>query len=145
MAEAFISSSSGGRNAEYTCAILSGRALPLIRIEPDGEFYDYHAKYISNDTRYHCPSGLPAELEAHCQNICLSAFELLGARGWGRVDFLLDQQHRPWLLEANLVPGMTSHSLVPMAARASGLSFEDLCWTLLASTLPECGSEGRAT
>lgn len=134
MAERFIDS--GAAKAEYTCAILDGQALPTIRIEPDGEFYDYHAKYISNDTRYSCPSGLPAALEAQAQQMCAQAFELLGARGWGRVDFLLDTQQRPWLLEANLVPGMTSHSLVPMAARAVGLSFEDLCWAILETTLP---------
>lgn len=123
---------SGG---EYTCSILDGQALPIIRIEPDGEFYDYHAKYISNDTRYHCPSGLPDALEARIRAMCLEAFELLGASGWGRVDFLLDEHDEPWLLEANLVPGMTSHSLVPMAARAVGLSFEDLCWRILQTTL----------
>lgn len=129
MAEAFIA---GG---EFTCAVLRGRPLPLIRIVPDGEFYDYHAKYISNDTRYHCPSGLSEEMEARFQAMCAEAFELLGARGWGRVDFLLDAQQRPWLLEANLVPGMTSHSLVPLAARTAGLSFEDLCWAVLETTL----------
>ncbi|MGQ0699140.1 MAG: D-alanine--D-alanine ligase [Panacagrimonas sp.] len=132
MAERFID---GGPNkAEYTCAIVDGRALPTIRIEPDGEFYDYHAKYISDKTRYECPSGLPAALEARMQSLALQAFELLDARGWGRIDFLLDAQGQPWLLEANLVPGMTSHSLVPMAARAAGMSFEDLCWTLLETT-----------
>ncbi|EIT69175.1 MULTISPECIES: D-alanine--D-alanine ligase [Hydrocarboniphaga] len=125
---------------EYTCAILDGQALPTIRIEPDGEFYDYNAKYISNDTRYHCPSGLPAALEAEIQALSLRAFELLGASGWGRVDFLLDEQQRPWLLEANLVPGMTSHSLVPMAAKAVGLSFADLCWRILQTTLSSEGT-----
>lgn len=129
MAEQFIA---GG---EYTCAILDGRALPAIRIEPDGEFYDYNAKYISNNTRYHCPSGLPAELETAIQKTCLAAFDLIGARGWGRVDFMLDAQNRPWLIEVNLVPGMTSHSLVPMAAKAVGLSYADLCWALLETTV----------
>lgn len=133
MAERFISG--GPKKAEYTCAILDGRALPTIRIEPDGEFYDYHAKYISNDTKYACPSGLPEALETRARRMCLDAFELLGARGWGRVDFLVDEQQRPWLLEANLVPGMTSHSLVPMAARATGMSFEDLCLAILSTTL----------
>ena len=123
---------SGG---EYTCAILDGQALPTIRIVPPGEFYDYDAKYLSDDTRYHCPSGLSAALEAEIQELCLRAFELLGASGWGRVDFLLDEQQRPWLLEANLVPGMTSHSLVPMAAKAVGLSFDELCWRILQTTL----------
>jgi D-alanine-D-alanine ligase len=123
---------SGG---EYTCSILDGEALPIIRIEPDGEFYDYNAKYISDNTRYHCPSGLSEALETRIRAMCLEAFELLGASGWGRVDFLLDEHNEPWLLEANLVPGMTSHSLVPMAARAVGLSFEDLCWRILQTTL----------
>ncbi|MGQ0531010.1 MAG: D-alanine--D-alanine ligase [Panacagrimonas sp.] len=138
MAERYIANASG---AEYTCAILDGAALPMIRIEPDGEFYDYHAKYISNDTHYHCPSGLPADLEQRMQTLALQAFELLGARAWGRVDFLLDDQQQPWLLEANLVPGMTSHSLVPMAARAAGLSFEDLCWRILETTLTPDGGD----
>ena len=133
MAERFIAG--GPTKAEYTCAILDGRALPTIRIEPDGEFYDYHAKYISNDTKYACPSGLPDALEQEARAMCSEAFELLGARGWGRVDFLLDEAQQPWLLEANLVPGMTSHSLVPMAARAVGMSFEDLCWAILSTTL----------
>ncbi|WP_420464509.1 D-alanine--D-alanine ligase [Panacagrimonas sp.] len=126
---------------EYTCAILDGAALPTIRIEPDGEFYDYHAKYVSERTRYVCPSGLPAELEARIQGICLQAFDLLGAHGWGRVDFLLDAQQQPWLLEANLVPGMTSHSLVPMAAAAVGMDFGALCWAILETTLPQAVSD----
>ncbi|MDB5969563.1 MAG: D-alanine--D-alanine ligase [Hydrocarboniphaga sp.] len=133
MAEQFIGGGSLGQ--EFTCAILDGAALPTIRIVPPGEFYDYDAKYLSNDTRYHCPSGLPLALESEVQALCLRAFEALGAGGWGRVDFLLDGDDRPWLLEANLVPGMTSHSLVPMAAAAIGLSFEDLCWRILETTL----------
>lgn len=129
MAEQFIS---GG---EYTCAVLDGEALPVIQIVPDGEFYDYHAKYVSNQTQYHCPSGLPIETERRVQEICLRAFELIGARGWGRVDFMLDSAGMPWLIELNLVPGMTSHSLVPMAAKAAGMSYSDLCWALLETTL----------
>lgn len=129
IAERFVA---GG---EYTCAIIGGRALPLVRIEPDGEFYDYHAKYVSEDTRYHCPCGLDEQTEAQLQALCLRAFEAIGAQGWGRVDFLLDADRRPWLLEANLVPGMTSHSLVPMAAAAVGIDFGRLCWRLLESTL----------
>jgi len=124
---------------EYTCAILDGEALPVIRIEPDGEFYDYHAKYISNNTQYHCPAGLAPDQERRIREICLSAFELIGASGWGRVDFMMDAQGQPWLLEANLVPGMTSHSLVPMAAKVHGLSYADLCWRLLETTLPDSG------
>lgn len=120
---------------EYTCAIVDGEALPVVRIEPDGEFYDYNAKYISDNTRYHCPSGLSAAQEQSIQQICLRAFELLGATSWGRIDFMMDSSGRFWLLEANLVPGMTSHSLVPMAARARGLSYAELCWRLLETTL----------
>ncbi|SEQ93164.1 D-alanine-D-alanine ligase [Solimonas aquatica] len=133
MAERFIAGGAGGH--EFTCAILGEEALPLIRIEPEGEFYDYHAKYLSDNTRYHCPSGLDAALENEIRGICLRAFQLLGARGWGRVDFMLDAQNRPWLIEANLVPGMTSHSLVPMAARARGIDYETLCWRILEDTL----------
>jgi D-alanine-D-alanine ligase len=125
---------------EYTCSIVDGEALPIIRIEPDGEFYDYHAKYISNDTRYHCPAGLSAEEEMRFRQLCLRAFRLIGARGWGRVDFLLDEQRRPWLLEMNLVPGMTTHSLVPMAARAVGMDYSELCWRVLETTLPPAGA-----
>ena len=132
MAERFIAG--GPQGHEFTCAILDGEALPTIRIVPDGEFYDYNAKYLSDNTRYHCPSGLEPNLEREIQAICLRAFELLGARGWGRVDFMLDAQDRPWLIEANLVPGMTSHSLVPMAARARGIDYPELCWRILEST-----------
>ncbi|HEY0973108.1 MAG TPA: D-alanine--D-alanine ligase [Solimonas sp.] len=133
MAERFIGGGSQGH--EFTCAILDGEALPTIRIVPPGEFYDYDAKYLSDDTRYHCPSGLDAALETEIQGICLRAFALLGARGWGRVDFMLDADNRPWLIEANLVPGMTSHSLVPMAAQARGIDYPDLCWRILEGTL----------
>jgi D-alanine-D-alanine ligase len=122
---------------EYTCAMLDGTALPLIRIEPAAEFYDYQAKYLSDDTRYHCPAGLVPTHEAELASMCAQAFELIGGRGWGRVDFMLDGQGKPWLLEVNTVPGMTSHSLVPMAARAAGMSYEDLCWALLETTFVE--------
>lgn len=133
MAERFIG---GGRQGqEFTCAILNGEALPTIRIVPPGEFYDYDAKYLSDETRYHCPSGLDEALEREAQAICLRAFQLLGARGWGRVDFMLDADDRPWLIEANLVPGMTSHSLVPMAAAARGIDYAELCWRILEGTL----------
>lgn len=121
---------------EFTCAILKGRALPLIRIEPDGEFYDYHAKYLSEQTRYHCPVGLPAAQEAELQALCLRAFDVIGARDWGRVDFLMGADGQPWLLEINTLPGMTSHSLVPLAARAAGIETVDLVLSILAATLP---------
>ena len=131
MAERFIA---GG---DYTCAILDGQPLPLIRIEPEGEFYDYHAKYISDRTNSVCPAGLDPLHEAELARICARAFELVGGRGWGRVDFMLDAQGKPWLLEVNTVPGMTSHSLVPMAARAAGMDYEELCWAGLETTLGE--------
>jgi len=133
MAERFVTC--GPRHPEFTCAILGQRALPTIRIEPDGEFYDYHAKYISSDTRYICPSDLSDTLESRIREMCVKAFDLLGARGWGRIDFLLDERSEPWLLEANLVPGMTSHSLMPMAARAAGIGFDELVWRILEDTL----------
>ncbi|MCC6207750.1 MAG: D-alanine--D-alanine ligase [Gammaproteobacteria bacterium] len=133
MAEKFISCGAG--NPEFTCAILGRRALPTIRIEPDGEFYDYRAKYLSDETRYVCPSGLSAAVEERVRALCLRAFDLLGARGWGRIDFLMDARNEPWLLEANLVPGMTSHSLMPMAARAEGIDFAELVWRILEETL----------
>ncbi|MGB0955115.1 MAG: D-alanine--D-alanine ligase [Panacagrimonas sp.] len=132
MAERFIDS--GPQRHEYSCAVLHGQALPLVRIQPDGDFYDYKAKYLSEQTRYDCPAPLDAELAARCQDWCVKAFESVGAQTWGRVDFMLDRQGNPWLIEVNLVPGMTTHSLVPMAARAAGISFEDLCLRILSAT-----------
>lgn len=120
---------------EYFCSILNEEALPLIRLETSREFYDYEAKYVSNDTRYHCPCGLPEEREHELQEMCLKAFEAVDARGWGRVDFMLDADNKPWLVEVNTVPGMTDHSLVPMAARAIGVSFDELVVRILAQTL----------
>ena len=117
--------------AEYTVAILQGRSLPSIRIETPQKFYDYEAKYFRDDTRYFCPSGLSAPAEQHLANLALAAFGAAGAEGWGRVDFMLDPSGRPLLLEINTVPGMTSHSLVPMAARALDISFELLAWRVL--------------
>lgn len=117
--------------AEYTIAILGERALPVIRLETPHSFYDYEAKYRATTTRYHCPCGLPADAEAELQALALEAFRLAGGHGWGRVDLMCDSDGRPWLLEVNTVPGMTDHSLVPMAARAAGLSFEELVWQIL--------------
>jgi D-alanine-D-alanine ligase len=117
--------------AEYTVAVLHRRALPAIRIEAANAFYDYDAKYLRNDTKYHCPAGLSAPAEAHLASLALAAFDAVGAEGWGRVDFMADQAGRPLLLELNTVPGMTDHSLVPMAARAAGLDFDELCWQIL--------------
>ncbi|MDT8450622.1 MAG: D-alanine--D-alanine ligase [Wenzhouxiangellaceae bacterium] len=126
---------------EYTCAVLAGEALPLIRIATPREFYDYEAKYSSDQTEYHCPCGLDPARERTLRTLALQAFDVLGCRGWGRVDFLVDGDHRPWLLEVNTVPGMTDHSLVPMAAAAAGLSFEQLVWRILL-TAEGAGCEG---
>jgi D-alanine-D-alanine ligase len=116
---------------EYTASILAGEALPLIRIETPRAFYDFEAKYAAGDTQYHCPCGLPPARERALQTLALSAFDVLGCRGWGRVDLLLDADGEPWLLEANTVPGMTDHSLVPMAAAAGGMDFDALIRRIL--------------
>ena len=116
---------------ELTVAILGEQVLPIIRIETPREFYDYEAKYIADDTRYLIPCGLPARKEKELQALSLKAFRALGCRGWGRVDLMLDKRGRPFLLEVNTSPGMTDHSLVPMAARAVGISYEDLCVKVL--------------
>ena len=116
---------------EYTVAILQGTALPSIRIETPRAFYDYEAKYLRDDTKYHCPSGLSQPAEQHMASLALAAFDASGAEGWGRADFMMDKAHRPLLLEINTVPGMTDHSLVPMAARAAGIDFEELVWRVL--------------
>lgn len=118
---------------EVTAAILGGKALPLIRLETPRVFYDYEAKYFANDTRYICPSGLPEAQERAIQEAALRAFELIGCSGWGRVDVMLDRAGTPYLLEINTIPGMTDHSLVPMAARASGIEFDELCMRILES------------
>jgi D-alanine-D-alanine ligase len=122
---------------EFTVAILGETALPLIRLEPaeDKAFYDFEAKYLRNDTQYHCPAGLPDDKEQALRRLALDAFRLLGGRGWGRVDLMLDRFGNPYLLEANTSPGMTDHSLVPMAARAAGRDFDALCLAILEQTL----------
>ncbi len=116
---------------ELTVAILDGRALPVIKLEAEGEFYDFDAKYVSDETAYICPCGLASELEIEVQELAVRAFELASCSGWGRVDILLDKDQRPYLLEVNTVPGMTSHSLVPMAAKESGLDFNQLVLRIL--------------
>ena len=133
--------------AEYTVAILQGAALPSIRIETPRTFYDYEAKYFRDDTRYFCPSGLSPPAEAHLASLALGAFEAAGASGWGRADFMMDASGRPLLLEINTIPGMTSHSLVPMAARAVGIDFDELAWRVLETSLarrtaPPAGAKG---
>jgi D-alanine-D-alanine ligase len=117
---------------ELTAGILGESVLPLIRIETPREFYDYQAKYFTDDTRYLIPCGVSKKKEQQLQALSLQAFHALGCRGWGRVDLMLDRRGRPFLLEINTAPGMTSHSLVPMAAKAVGLSYEDLCVKILA-------------
>ncbi|MDK9725578.1 MAG: D-alanine--D-alanine ligase [Sterolibacteriaceae bacterium MAG5] len=131
LAERFLA---GG---EFTVGIVGERALPVIRIVPATEFYDYEAKYLRDDTQYRVPSGLDAALEAEVQALAKRAFAVLGGRGWGRIDVMLDAAGRPYVLEANTAPGMTDHSLVPMAARAAGLSFEQLVVEVLG--MASCG------
>ena len=116
---------------EYTVSILNNNALPSIKITSDHDIYDYHSKYFSSKTQYLCPSDLTSQQELNLQNIALEAFNLTGASGWGRVDFILDKDRNPFLLEINTVPGMTSHSLVPMAAKASNMSFNELVIKIL--------------
>ncbi|MFC1749251.1 D-alanine--D-alanine ligase [Pseudomonadota bacterium] len=128
--------------AEYTVAILDGEALPAIRLETPNDFYDYEAKYQTDTTQYHCPCGLSAEKEAELQKLAVEAFALVGASGWGRVDFMADELGRFYLLEVNTVPGMTSHSLVPMAAKAAGLSFNNLVWRILETSVDACKEGG---
>jgi len=134
VAEQFIA------GAELTVTILKGEALPAIRMSTDNEFYDYQAKYESNDTRYFCPAGLPDELEQEVRHLALQAFNALDCAVWGRVDVMLTADNRPLLLEVNTVPGMTSHSLVPIAAAATGRSFEDLVVEILETTLEQDGA-----
>ncbi|KPK07147.1 MAG: D-alanine--D-alanine ligase [Betaproteobacteria bacterium SG8_39] len=125
MAEKFI------EGTELTVGILDDAVLPIIKLETPRDFYDYQAKYIADDTRYILPCGLPPARERELQALSREAFDALGCRGWGRVDLMLDADGAPYLLEVNTAPGMTDHSLVPMAARAVGLSYEDLCLRIL--------------
>lgn len=116
---------------EFTAAVLDGRVLPLIELKTGREFYDYAAKYESGDTEYVCPCDLPESIEARLARLCLDAFEVVGAAGWGRVDFMLGAVGQAWLLEVNTTPGMTEKSLMPMAARAAGIEFKELVWRIL--------------
>ena len=120
---------------EYTVAILGESPLPAICLETPHDFYDYEAKYQANDTRYLCPCGLTDEDEQRLQRLALAAFKALGAKGWGRVDIMCDQDGTPFVIELNTVPGMTDHSLVPMAAKAAGIGFDELVLRILAQTL----------
>lgn len=119
------------RGAEYTIAVLQGKALPIIKLETPRDFYDFAAKYEDDRTTYLCPCGLSEAQEEALQNLALQAFQAVGASGWGRVDLMLDTENQPWLLEVNTVPGMTSHSLVPMAAKATGMDFDHLVLAIL--------------
>lgn len=129
LAEQFIGA------GEYTVAVLGKEPLPMVKIEPKGDFYDYEAKYLSDQTDYLCPCGLPAEKEREIQQLAMKAFDVLGCRGWGRIDILLDADGKAYLLEANTLPGMTDHSLVPMAAKAAGIGFDDLVWHILENSM----------
>ncbi|MBQ4855324.1 D-alanine--D-alanine ligase [Rhodanobacter sp. B2A1Ga4] len=121
---------------ELTVAILGRQVLPSIHIVPKGAFYDYNAKYIAEDTRYLCP-GLEGDAETELRALALAAFDALGCQGWGRVDVMRDRQGRNWLLEVNTAPGMTSHSLVPKAAKAAGIDYQELCWRVLETSFRE--------
>lgn len=123
---------------EYTAAILCDQALPLIRLETSNAFYDYEAKYLSEDTQYHCPCGLDVETENDLQDLAQQAFDALGAEGWGRVDLMRNSRGETFLIELNTLPGMTDHSLVPMAARQAGMSFNELVLKIL-----DCSMESQ--
>lgn len=120
---------------EYTVAILADKALPSIKIQANATFYDYEAKYLSDKTEYFCPSGLDAERENELAQLCINAFKSIDGKGWGRVDVMTDLNGKFYTLEVNTVPGMTSHSLVPMAAKASGIDFEKLVLAILEESL----------
>lgn len=122
---------------ELTCAIIGDEALPVVEIRPANshQFYDYDAKYRDDNTRYLCPAPLDAALSGEIQALTRRAFAGIGAKGWARVDFILDEANRPWLLEINMAPGMTSHSLVPLAGKAAGLDFQAVVLKILAQTL----------
>ena len=124
-----------GLSGEYTVAILDGEALPIIKIVPAAEFYDYEAKYFRDDTHYICPATLPSAQTTEIQRQALTAFHQLGCEGWGRVDFLMDEHGRHYWLEVNTLPGMTSHSLMPMAAAAAGIDFGPLTLAILSHSL----------
>lgn len=125
LAERFV------KGMEVQVPVLGDATLPSIRIETPHEFYDYDAKYLANDTRYHCPSGLPDAQEAELAKLARDAFAVLGCHGWGRADLMLDANGSAYLLEMNTIPGMTDHSLVPMAARAAGMNFDELVLSIL--------------
>lgn len=122
---------------EYTVAVIGETALPIIRLETPNQFYDFEAKYVSESTEYLCPCGLSETAEKEMQTLALQACKALSVTGWGRVDLMVDAEGKPWLIEVNTIPGMTDHSLVPMAAREAGISFDELVWLILESTVSE--------
>ena len=121
--------------AEFTVPVLQGKALPAIELQTDREFYDYTAKYLSDDTRYICPCDLDEKAHEEIKDISLRAYQALGCTGWGRIDLLQDKSGKFWLIEANTVPGMTSHSLVPMSAKQAGIDFNSLVLAIMENTL----------
>lgn len=131
MAEQFVS------GMEVTATILDGQALPLVHMVPGNEFYDFEAKYCDAGTVYHCPAELEEELTRHIQSLALSAFAGVGCSGWGRVDFIVDHEMQPWLIEVNTAPGMTKTSLVPMSAKAAGIEFKELVLQILETSVGE--------
>jgi D-alanine-D-alanine ligase len=130
---------------EYTAAILGNEPLPLIRLETPNMFYDYAAKYEADTTRYLIPSGLEPARETALQGLARAAFQAVGASGWGRVDFMLDAHGQPWFIEVNTVPGLTDHSLVPMAANAAGIDFSELVCRILDTSLEAAAGDSRET
>jgi D-alanine-D-alanine ligase len=137
IAEQFV----GG--GEYTVGILGDQVLPIVRIVPANEFYDFEAKYLRDDTQYLCPCGLSAAQEAKIQAEALQAFKAIGGTGWGRVDFLMDEAGQHYFLEVNTSPGMTDHSLVPMAAKAAGITLGELVKRILTLAIEQHGAKTR--
>jgi D-alanine-D-alanine ligase len=129
MAEAWV------EGDEYTIPILGDTVLPMIKLETKRDFYDYQAKYEDDDTKYICPCGLDGNVEKELGELALQACNTLGVSGWSRVDVMIDKEKKAWLIEVNTIPGMTSHSLVPMAAKQVGISFEELAVQILATSL----------
>jgi len=127
--------------SEYTVGIVGDQALPAIRLETTHDFYDYHAKYESNSTQYHCPCGLTPEKEAELQQLSKKAFDAIDGEGWGRVDMMMNESGETFLIEVNTLPGMTDHSLVPMAAKQAGIDFESLVLKILDQTFDENQSD----
>lgn len=128
---------------EYTAGVLGDEVLPLIRLETPNTFYDYEAKYEADTTRYLVPCGLEAAVEAQLQSLSMAACRAVGASGWGRVDFMLDASGQPWFIEVNTVPGLTDHSLVPMAAKAAGIDFSQLVCRILDASLELAAAKHR--